>query len=135
MSNPKVFLGSSNEAHEDEPKYASLILEVLAKEGITPLPWWHSQTFPTNVGYLESLIKATTSTGAALLIATPDDKVVRRGKDQLVPRDNVMLEYGLFTGAHGRDCVAIAVIGGASLPRPSRRVSIANSPKSARSIR
>ena len=38
----------------------------------------------------------------AVLIATPDDQVRSRGADAPAPRDNVILELGLFMGGLGR---------------------------------
>ncbi|HEX8271675.1 MAG TPA: TIR domain-containing protein [Longimicrobiaceae bacterium] len=114
MRPPRVFIGSSSEAKESG--CAQLVVEVVASLGAAPLPWWHSQAFPTGIGFLEALEATTRTSSAALLIATPDDRTVIRGETHFVPRDNVLLEYGLFTGALGRDQVALVLIGPTKLP-------------------
>ncbi len=112
MSKIKVFLGSSGEARH----YAQLCSEVLSVIDIEPFPWWRQSAFPPSIGFFEALLNISISTQAALLLATPDDQTVVRGKSKLTPRGNVILEYGLFTGAQGRDRVALVVIGDADLP-------------------
>jgi hypothetical protein len=119
MDNIKIFLGSSSEARN----YAQLFSEVLSDIGIEPLPWWRQDAFPVSIGFFEALLNISISTQAALLLATPDDQTVIRGRNKLTPRGNVMLEYGLFTGAQGRDRVALAVIGNSELPSDLEGVS------------
>lgn len=36
-------------------------------------------------------------------LVTPDDTAVIRGKEYIIPRDNIVFEYGLFLGKLGRD--------------------------------
>ena len=45
---------------------------------------------------------ALTDKDFAIAVASPDDFVKTRGKDHVVPRDNVIFELGLFIGKIGR---------------------------------
>lgn len=45
----------------------------------------------------------------AVLVLTPDDKTTSRGKVKAAPRDNVIYELGLFTGALGRERALVVV--------------------------
>jgi hypothetical protein len=39
----------------------------------------------------------------AVFVATPDDNVTKRDRTKLAPRDNVVLEFGMFMGRLGRE--------------------------------
>ena len=55
-------------------------------------------------GYaLDSLIREAARVDYAVLVASPDDVVVSRGIEAPSARDNVLLEFGLFVGALGRE--------------------------------
>lgn len=92
---PYVFIGSSSEAHE----VAEAIQRLLHPECEVEI--WSQDFFELGDGYLESLIKKSTQYDFAILIATCDDKIVCRGKESWAPRDNVILEMGLFLGVLG----------------------------------
>jgi len=64
---------------------------------------WSQGTFGLSEGTLESLVLALGRFDFAVLVLTPDDLTVSRGKDRPVARDNVVFELGLFIGALGRD--------------------------------
>src|SRR5215204_147546 len=104
----RVFLASSGEA----TKYMDEIAECLRKEGVERvLPWTDKSAFPVGKTYIESLEGIVSRCNCALVIASPDDKTVTRGETELHPRDNVILEYGMFMTAFGRDRAALAIIG------------------------
>jgi hypothetical protein len=51
-----------------------------------------------------------------LFVFSKDDRVEIRGVNQFIPRDNVLLEYGLFTSHLGRRRVAVVQEEGVKLP-------------------
>jgi len=110
MHKQTVFVGSSSEAEE----YAQLVHEVITRTGLDCHPWWSE--FPVGVNFLQALLDVCAWSHAAVFIATPDDQTDIRGEKQLVARQNVLLEYGMFAGVHGSRRVAVLRIGDVSLP-------------------
>ena len=96
---PVVFIGSSREGLE----YANAVFTELEREA-DPITW-DLDFFQPTIGTLEELEKATHSYDFAVLVLTPDDVRRSRGKQERVPRDNVLFELGLFVGALGRNRV------------------------------
>lgn len=78
---------------------------------------WHENAFVPTRAAFESLMKTARRVDFAVLIANAWDTVaVRRNLNlatpdsiALVPRDNVIFEFGLFLGALGRDRVFLLV--------------------------
>ena len=95
---PPCFIGSSSEG---EP-YATALDHHLRKLGM-PSQLWSIDTFETGRTAIESLEDALRRCSFAALVATPDDLVKKRGKKKLAPRDNVILEFGMFMGRLGRE--------------------------------
>jgi hypothetical protein len=95
---PTVYIGSSNESLP----YAVAIQANLAPYAESTV--WNQGVFPPNDSTLEALDRAIARFGFeyAILVLTPDDQRDFRGKPQLVPRDNVLMELGLFMGRLGR---------------------------------
>ena len=63
--------------------------------------WWKDEeVFQPNFGYLEILDNLCPAYAVALV--TPDDTAEIKGKSYIIPRDNVIFEYGLFLGKLGR---------------------------------
>jgi hypothetical protein len=93
-----VFIGS---ASNDEAK--SVVAEItsnLIAWGMTPKPWYNSFR-PGHVTILE-LQELARETDFGVFVLTPDDTVVdENGARILAPRDNVILEVGIFVGALG----------------------------------
>jgi len=61
---------------------------------------------------------------AAVFIATPDDTAVIRGRTLLVPRANILLEFGLVAGRLGRHNIAICQYGGTELPSDLKGLTV-----------
>ena len=53
--------------------------------------------------FIEALEQELAQSDFAVLTLTPDDQSKSRGKVTRAPRDNVLLELGLFMGHLGRD--------------------------------
>ncbi len=63
---------------------------------------WNQGFFGLSQGTLETLVNALERFDFAVLVATPDDLVSRQEETALSPRDNILLELGLFMGRLGR---------------------------------
>lgn len=94
---PKVFIGSSSEGK----KIAKAIRCELQPDCEVHL--WTDDIFTLSKSALESLVAAVNAFDFAVLVLTGDDTIQSRGSEQRAPRDNVLFELGLFTGAIGRD--------------------------------
>jgi len=80
---------------------------------------WSQGVFGLGQGTLESLVDRLGDFDFAALILTPDDVILSRDEVEQSPRDNVLLELGLFIGALGRERSFIVFDRGASLKLPS----------------
>ena len=63
---------------------------------------WDQYLFGPGSYLLESLEKIATEFNFAIIVASPDDKIVKRGGTYYSMRDNLLFELGLFTGVLGR---------------------------------
>ena len=93
---PLIFLASSIESGK-VLKEVALLVETC---GGKPLPW--PEAFPVGQYPLESLIEASRKVDGALVLASADDKLVHRGKAVWTPRDNILVEVGIFVSALSR---------------------------------
>ena len=108
-----IFVGSSLEGR----LYAEEVARLVRSEGSEALLWWSDRAFPPSSTLFESLSRILDIVDGAILIATPDDRRIRRGIDiGLSPTQNLMLEFGLFNGRLGPRCVAIMLVEGTQLP-------------------
>lgn len=93
---PTVFIGSSREGLSIA-EALQLNLDYACEVTV-----WSQGLFGLGEGTLESLVNRLDSFDFAILVLTPDDMTVSRQAEQPSPRDNVLLELGLFIGALGR---------------------------------
>lgn len=93
---PRVFIGSSTEGIE----IAELVQ--LGLERVAECTLWTQSTFAPGQTTIESIVDVSLEYDFAVLILTADDMVAKRGIEAPAPRDNVLFELGLFTGALGR---------------------------------
>jgi len=96
MEKPRVFIGSSTKGLA----IAEAVFAHLDRE-TTPTLWTH-QLFLPNQYPLEVLERELKRYSFAVLVASPDDEIVKRGVTSPAMRDNLLLEFGLFAGALGR---------------------------------
>src|SRR5688500_286155 len=101
MERPTMFIGSSSEGKETA-EYLQAALESRCESDV-----WDQHVFAPSQETLGRLLGATSAYDFATLVLTDDDIVERRGTMGVVPRDNVILELGLFLGALGRERVFI----------------------------
>lgn len=99
MLKPRVFIASSSEGlNIAEATFAQLSRDT------TPT-LWTNQLFVPGRYPLEVLEKEVRRNSFALLVASPDDEVLKRGVASPAMRDNLLFEFGLFAGVLGRQRV------------------------------
>lgn len=94
----KVFLASSQESLEQLREISSWI----EAEGHEPVPWDSPSLFLPGENTFEKLIEISKEVDAAIFIFAEDDKVWYRADALLQPRDNVLIEFGVFAGSLGQ---------------------------------
>ena len=102
-SKPRVFIGSAKEQLE----IARAVQENLFSDFETKV--WDQQVFELSEYPLVSLAQELQQTDFGVFVLGSDDFITMRGKEYLVPRDNVIFELGMFMGGLGRDRTMIIV--------------------------
>lgn len=93
---PSIFIGSSSEALP----LANAVKRELSKHFNADL--WSEDLFELGEDTLNNLLRFVQCYDFAVLVLTDDDQTTCRRVTQSSPRDNVILELGLFMGALGR---------------------------------
>lgn len=106
----RIFLGSSSEGLEVA---RSLQVEI---GDLCEFERWDHNVFEPSGYTLDSLLSIAKRVDFAVLVATPDDTTVSRGVKNPSARDNIVLEFGLFAGALGRDRTYLLATGQLKLP-------------------
>jgi hypothetical protein len=106
----QVFIGSSSEGKQVAE---ALQAQLLAHCEVV---LWDQGVFVPGRYTLENLIRAAHRSDFAVLVATPDDMRESRGQTAVVPRDNVILEFGLFAGVLGLERTLVLATDGVLLP-------------------
>lgn len=96
IQRPRVFLGSSAEG----VAIAEALFTCLS-HSTEPTLWTH-RLFRAGRYPLEELERQLKRHSFAVLVATPDDEIFKRGQAAQTVRDNLLVEFGLFAGAIGR---------------------------------
>jgi predicted nucleotide-binding protein len=96
MDKPKVFIGSSTEGLQ-----IAEVVHAYFNERIEATHWKGDIFLPGEFP-LETLEEQLRHHSFAILVATPDDELIKRGESFQTMRDNILFEYGLFTGFLGR---------------------------------
>ncbi len=110
---PTLFVGSSEEGLE----IARAIAFQLEKDAEVTI--WKDGVFGLGKGTLESLAIALDQFDFAVLVLTPDDMIVSHGMTSQSPRDNILLELGMFIGRIGRERTFVVYNREADLKLPS----------------
>src|ERR1035437_3872804 len=91
----KLFIGSSSEGlHIAEQLKAKVDSD--CGDWISSEIWKDGSVFSMNKNALDCLVRASRKFEYGILVATKDDIIISRRKVNVVPRDNVMLEMGMF---------------------------------------
>lgn len=101
MEKPKIFVGSSSEA-ESLDRQIRYQLENL---GAHVIGW--RDVFKTGDYTLDALIEVCRKADGALLLITPDDLTNHRNIERMSPRDNILIELGMFLATLGKYRTAI----------------------------
>ncbi len=110
---PIVFIGSSSEGI----KVAQRINTSMQKSFIAKI--WTDDVFTASKTSIESLMDQLEESDFSILIFTPDDTTISRGKRQPAPRDNIILELGLFIGSLSRTRTFVLKPKGVDIKIPS----------------
>jgi len=94
---PILFIGSSKESKP----IAQTLIKGIDTTKVTVLPWY-KDVFRPSRSTIEELENQLKIVDFAVLLFGPDDVITSRNKSMRGPRDNVLLEFGLFMGAIGR---------------------------------
>jgi len=94
----KIFIGSSKEGLK---KINGIIKKL--KQIKCEIKKWDSDIFQPSKTAIESLEEMLYMCDFGIIVLTPDDKSVIRGKKHIVPRDNLIFELGLLMGAISRN--------------------------------
>jgi len=108
---PRLFLGSSSEGRD-----VARNLQAELSADLVEVERWDQSVFEPGGYTLDSLISKARRVDFAVLVATPDDTTARRGESRASPRDNVVLEFGLFAGVLGRERTYLLATGDLRLP-------------------
>jgi Predicted nucleotide-binding protein containing TIR-like domain/Histidine-specific methyltransferase, SAM-dependent len=123
----KVFLGSSTAAKAHVEKIAVW----LADAGVEPVPWEEPQVLLPGLPTMRQLLNIAGEVAGAVFVFAEDD-LMADGRVAL-PRDNVILEYGLFAGTLGEKNAIVIVVGNPKLPTDFSGVYVdLNKPEKAR---
>lgn len=93
----EIFIGSSSESQ----KVMDWLAEIVEEEGFFPLRWNKTNLFDLGKPVWPQLVDISQRAVGCIIVMGEDDKVWSRGVVVDKPRDNVLLEHGLFTGSLG----------------------------------
>lgn len=110
MAKKRIFIASATESRP----IAEKIAQALADAGHEPRRWW--KEFRAGDITLDRLIRIAQLVDGAVFLFTSVDKLWYREKQIESPRDNVVLEYGLFVAHLSRPYAMILTDGQAKLP-------------------
>ena len=96
MPRPALFVGASSEGLD----IARKVRAQLKHDAEVTL--WTDDVFRLNESALDGLFRQLQLADFAALVLTPDDLTESRGRTSESPRDNILLELGLFLGHLGR---------------------------------
>jgi predicted nucleotide-binding protein len=111
---PRVFLGSSVEGLT----VANTIQAGLTHDRMS-LKMWTNQTFAPSGYPLDDLLAESVKADFAVFLVVGDDMTTSRAVASLSPRDNIVLELGIFMGALGRARTLVVRPRGVELKIPS----------------
>lgn len=106
----RVFIGSSAEGLHT----ANRIRESLEEMGFETAMW--SGQFSVEQSFVGVLDKMLDTCNAAVMVFSPDDKVMTRGATHAVARDNLVYELGIFHGRYGRNRTFVLATDDMKLP-------------------
>jgi hypothetical protein len=105
----RIFIGSSGS--DDALLKAENVASILREIGAEIQIWEEPEAFPAGENTIDTLIKTAKNFDGAAFILNTDDKLAEPKNDgnHFLPRDNVLLEVGLFMASHGKESVALVL--------------------------
>lgn len=113
MTKPTLFIASSVEGL----RVADAINVNLEHE--THCTIWRNGTFKLSSQTVDDLVKKSSTIDFAVFVFTPDDIAKIRKQEEIVARDNVVFELGLFIGAIGKERCYVVKPRGIDMHLPS----------------
>ena len=110
MAAIKIFLGSSAAARTQ----AKVVVKTLTSPQVTFVPWW--EHFTAGKTLLEQLNAVRSEVDGALLLFSPEIPGTVRQVSKDLPNQNVLFEFGFFSGIFGTERVAVLRYGEFYLP-------------------
>lgn len=107
-----VFIASAREATKLMDEVAVWVEEAHC----SPMRWTRPELFLPGDSTFQRLQEIAGTVDAAILLFTEDDVTWYRGNAVVKPRDNVLVEYGLFSGRLGQHRAAICTCGNVESP-------------------
>jgi len=95
---PKVFIASSRESLD----WAAFIMTKLNEHEMTADSWDLQSLFRPSEYFLDSFLEKIAEYDFGVFFFSPDDTLVKRGRESKSVRDNVLFELGIFIGQLGR---------------------------------
>jgi hypothetical protein len=118
----KIFIGCASESTPTADRVAALVADC----GHKPLPWYELTAFPAGRMTLSTLIDLAREVDAAILVFAGVDEVSSRGTRTSAPRDNVLLEFGLFAGVLGYERCIVCALGDPKIPEDLAGITYIN---------
>lgn len=113
-----VFVASSGSAYRIAVQVADVLQDLATTderfESLHAQAW--KTTFDVGTSTLESILGASGDYSFGVFLFAPDDQIISGSETTSAPRDNVVYELGLFTGALGRDRVFVLRGEGVKVP-------------------
>ena len=113
MAKLKIFIGFATSATNN--KTAKSIIRFIKKMGHKPVSWNENGLFKPGDTIYNRLIELTREHDGAIFIFSPDDLIESKNDVTQQPRDNVLIEFGLFSGALGSDAVCFCRVSGCKI--------------------
>ncbi len=92
------------------------VIDSLRENDVSVRGWWEEGVFPPGFGFLDALHRALETFDAAIVVVSDRDDSATLG--------NPLLEYGMFSGVHGRRRVVITKLGKVKMPSDLEGVSV-----------
>lgn len=108
----EIFIGSSTQKKPTMNRIAMWVEDKKHK----PMPWNGEGVFPPGTYTFQRLVEITKIVQGAIFVFGEDDEQWYRNDTTKVTRDNILIEYGLFTGALGMKSVIICREGNPKSP-------------------